>query len=138
MQQLANRLAGLHLAAADKLPDNLVLIDSLYGGADNDTLYGSRNADSLNGDGGNDTIYHSAGNDFVFGGEDDFAAMNYLACTIDLSLHAFEGLRVYPSYVKLETYEKLDTIKDLADPVPHVRLRTPGPVPRVTLVWEHP
>ena len=51
---------------------------------------------------------------------------------IDLSLHAFEGLRVYPSYVQLET------IKDTADPIGHIRLRTPGPVPRVTLVWEHP
>jgi hypothetical protein len=57
---------------------------------------------------------------------------------VDLSLHAFEGLRVYPSYVKLLTNEKLETIKDLADPISHVRLRTPGPVPRVTLVWEHP
>jgi hypothetical protein len=51
---------------------------------------------------------------------------------IDLSLHAFEGLRVYPSYVRLET------IKDPADPIGHIRLKTPGPVPRVTLVWEHP
>ena len=51
---------------------------------------------------------------------------------IDLSLHAFEGLRVYPSYVKL------DAIKDAADPIPHIRLHTPAPVPRVTLVWEHP
>jgi hypothetical protein len=51
---------------------------------------------------------------------------------IDLSLHAFEGLRVYPSYVALET------IKDTADPIGHIRLRAPGPVPRVTLVWEHP
>ena len=51
---------------------------------------------------------------------------------IDLSLHAFEGLRAYPSYVQLET------IKDATDPIGHIRLRTPGPVPRVTLVWEHP
>jgi hypothetical protein len=49
-----------------------------------------------------------------------------------LSLHAFEGLRVYPSYVRL------DTVKDTADPIGHIRLHTPGPVPRVTLVWEHP
>ncbi len=51
---------------------------------------------------------------------------------IDLSLHAFEGLRVYPSYVRLET------LKDATDPIGHIRLRTPGPIPRVTLVWEHP
>ncbi len=53
---------------------------------------------------------------------------------IHLSLHAFEGLRVYPSYVRL------DPLPDPTgrDPVHHIRLRTPGPVPRVTLVWEHP
>ena len=51
-----------------------------------------------------------------------------------LSLHAFEGLRVYPSYVKLETQSD----PPVRDPIDHIRLRTPGPVPRVTLVWEHP
>ncbi len=53
---------------------------------------------------------------------------------VHLSLHAFEGLRVYPSYVKVE---KLHDPTG-RDPIQHIRLRTPGPVPRVTLVWEHP
>ena len=53
---------------------------------------------------------------------------------IVLSLHAFEGLRVFPSYVKLETQSD----PPIRDPIDHIRLRTPGPVPRVTLVWEHP
>lgn len=51
-----------------------------------------------------------------------------------LSLHAFEGLRVYPSYVKLETQSD----PPVHDPIDHIRLRTPGVVPRLTLVWEHP
>ncbi|MBN9120580.1 MAG: hypothetical protein J0I06_15745, partial [Planctomycetes bacterium] len=53
---------------------------------------------------------------------------------IDLSLHAFEGLRVFPSLVKLESL--LDPTG--RDPIHHIRLRAPGPVPRVTLMWEHP
>jgi hypothetical protein len=53
---------------------------------------------------------------------------------IHLSLHAFEGLRAYPSYVKLESLHDPTG----RDPIHHIRLRTPGPVPRVTLVWEHP
>jgi hypothetical protein len=53
---------------------------------------------------------------------------------IDLSLHEFNGLRAYPSYVTLES--KLDPTG--RDPINHIRLRTPGPVPRITLVWEHP
>jgi hypothetical protein len=51
-----------------------------------------------------------------------------------LSLHSFEGLRVYPSYVKLDAQSN----PPLGDPIDHIRLRIPGRVPRVTLVWEHP
>jgi hypothetical protein len=51
-----------------------------------------------------------------------------------LSLHSFEGLRVYPSYVKLDSQPEPGG----RDPVNHIRLKTLGPVPRVTLVWEHP
>ena len=47
-----------------------------------------------------------------------------------LSLHYQQEMRVYPSYVVIEP------MKDADDPVPHVQLHTPGPVPRVTLVWE--
>jgi hypothetical protein len=53
---------------------------------------------------------------------------------VDLSLHAFEGLRVYPSYVKLETTSE----PSVRDPVDHIRLKLPGPVPLIMLVWEHP
>ncbi|MFM8274236.1 MAG: hypothetical protein ACKODX_18160, partial [Gemmata sp.] len=53
---------------------------------------------------------------------------------VHLSLHHFEGLRVYPSYVLPHPLQDAD----VRDPVHHIRLRTPGPVPRVTLVWEHP
>ena len=53
---------------------------------------------------------------------------------VHLSLHAFEGLRVYPSYVTLAPLPDPTG----RDPVHHIRLRTPGPVPRVVLVWEHP
>jgi len=53
---------------------------------------------------------------------------------IDLSLHAFEGLRAYPSYVRLELLPDPTG----RDPIHHIRLRTPAPVPRVTLIWEHP
>ena len=53
---------------------------------------------------------------------------------LDLSLHAFDGLRVFPSMVKLES------VPDPTgrDPINHIRLYAPGPIPRVTLVWEHP
>jgi hypothetical protein len=54
---------------------------------------------------------------------------------VDLSLHSFEGLRVYPSYVQL-TESKPKT--DFRDPIDHIRLKIPNPVPRITLVWEHP
>jgi hypothetical protein len=51
---------------------------------------------------------------------------------VDLSLHAFEGLKVFPSLVKM------DAVKDASDPVGHIRLYAPGPIPRVTIVWERP
>jgi hypothetical protein len=51
-----------------------------------------------------------------------------------LSLHAFEGLRVYPSYVGLRA--QVDPTG--RDPISHVRLQMPGRVPYITLVWEHP
>jgi hypothetical protein len=53
---------------------------------------------------------------------------------VELSLHNLEGLRVYPSYVQLDPVPD----KTCHDPIKHVRLRMPGPVPRVTLVWEGP
>ena len=48
---------------------------------------------------------------------------------VTLSLHYQEGLRVYPSFVDV------DSAKDSSDPISHIRLRPHGPVPRVTLVW---
>lgn len=51
---------------------------------------------------------------------------------VTLSLHHMLELRAYPSYVQVETTEHN------IDPQKHVRLRTHGPVPRVTLVWETP
>jgi hypothetical protein len=53
---------------------------------------------------------------------------------VQLSLHNLEGLRVFPSYVRVEPMPDPTG----RDPVHHVRLRLPGPVPRVTLVWENP
>ena len=61
---------------------------------------------------------------------------------IDLSLHHVQGWRAYPSYIRLS--HPSDPAQDTApdptgrDPINHVRLRMPGPVPRVTLVWEGP
>ena len=62
---------------------------------------------------------------------------------VELSLHAQEGLRVYPSYISMKDSgpsEVKSGVKDPTgrDPINHVRLRMPGPVPRVTLVWENP
>ncbi len=51
---------------------------------------------------------------------------------VQLSLHMLEGLRVSPSYVQLEG------MKDRCDPTDHIRLKMPGPVPRITLTWEAP
>jgi hypothetical protein len=61
---------------------------------------------------------------------------------VDLSLHVSPGLRVYPSYIRIHHPD--DPARDTApdptgrDPINHVRLRVPGPVPRITLVWENP
>jgi hypothetical protein len=55
---------------------------------------------------------------------------------VELSLHYMEGLRVYPSYIKIKDESAPDPTGH--DPINHVRLRMPGPVPRVTLEWEHP
>jgi hypothetical protein len=51
-----------------------------------------------------------------------------------LSLHMVEGMRVFPSYIQAK--EAKDPTG--RDPTDHVRLAVPGPVPRVTLVWENP
>ncbi|HSQ58195.1 MAG TPA: hypothetical protein VLM40_20895, partial [Gemmata sp.] len=53
---------------------------------------------------------------------------------VQLSLHMQEGLRVSPSYVQVEP------MRDPTgrDPTDHIRLRMPGPVPRITLTWEAP
>jgi hypothetical protein len=53
---------------------------------------------------------------------------------VELSLHTLDGLRVFPSYVRLEP-NKDPTGRD---PIDHIRLRMPGPVPRITLVWNNP
>lgn len=47
-----------------------------------------------------------------------------------LSLHFQEGMRAIPSRVQVEREP------DAHDPIPFVRLRLPGPVARVTLLWE--
>jgi hypothetical protein len=51
---------------------------------------------------------------------------------IVLSLHYQEGWRARPAWVRVEREP------DPCDPIPLVRLRTNGPVGRVTLVWERP
>ena len=53
---------------------------------------------------------------------------------VQLSLHMLEGLRVSPSYVRVERMPDPTG----RDPVDHVRLCLPGPVPRITLIWEAP
>lgn len=53
---------------------------------------------------------------------------------VQLSLHMLEGLRVSPSYVRLERLPDPTG----RDPIDHIRLSLPGPVPRVTLTWEAP
>ena len=57
---------------------------------------------------------------------------------VELSLHYQEGMPVYPSYVTRN--DRDDTLQDPTgrDPIDHVRLRLPGPVPRITIVFEHP
>jgi hypothetical protein len=58
---------------------------------------------------------------------------------VTLSLHSDQGLRVYPSYI-LRDRDRSASVPDPTghDPINHVRLQVPGPVPRVTLVWENP
>ncbi|HVK16034.1 MAG TPA: hypothetical protein VM533_03735 [Fimbriiglobus sp.] len=50
-----------------------------------------------------------------------------------LSLHYQPGVRVSPTKVVM-----VEGDKDLFDPIPMVKLRTAGPVSRVTLTWENP
>jgi hypothetical protein len=53
---------------------------------------------------------------------------------VNLSLHMLKGLRVSPSYIVVES------MKDptCRDPVDHIKLHMPSPVPRLTLMWENP
>jgi hypothetical protein len=53
---------------------------------------------------------------------------------VDLSLHMLDGLRVSPSYIKVESLPDPTG----RDPVHNVRLRIHSPVPWVTLMWENP
>ena len=55
---------------------------------------------------------------------------------VTLSLHQEGGLRVYPTYVRIDERPAEDP--SVKDPIKHIRLLVPGPVPRVTLVWENP
>ncbi|MDY3559695.1 hypothetical protein R5W23_000709 [Gemmata sp. JC673] len=54
---------------------------------------------------------------------------------VDLSFHHFEGLHPHPSYLPplLKCSNPVTR-----DPVDHIRIWMPGPVPRIVLVWEHP
>jgi hypothetical protein len=82
---------------------------------------------------------------FILGGSANWESANAQRVTltnvvpnsdgeVQLSLHNLEGLRVFPSYVRIEPMPDPTG----RDPVHHVRLRPYGPVPRVTLVWENP
>ncbi len=53
---------------------------------------------------------------------------------VQLSLHGIEGMRVFPSYVQIKPLQDPTG----RDPVHFIRLRLPGPVPRISLVWEAP
>jgi hypothetical protein len=53
---------------------------------------------------------------------------------VELSLHMLEGLRVSPSYIKVEKNE----VPTARDPVYLVKLKIPYFVPCVTLTWENP
>jgi hypothetical protein len=53
---------------------------------------------------------------------------------VKLSLHMLKGLRVSPSYIIVEPMQD----RTCRDPVDHVKLHVPGPVPRLTLMWENP
>jgi hypothetical protein len=49
-----------------------------------------------------------------------------------LSLHYQPGMRVSPTIIKIESD------KDLFDPIPFVKLKLPGPVSRIVLSWHNP
>jgi hypothetical protein len=49
-----------------------------------------------------------------------------------LSMHYQSNMRVSPGFVQIEREI------DLADPIPFIRLRVPGPVARVSIVWDNP
>ncbi len=49
-----------------------------------------------------------------------------------LSMHFQTNLRIAPPFVQVERDLDLD------DPIPMIRLRVPGPVARLTIVWENP
>jgi hypothetical protein len=51
---------------------------------------------------------------------------------IVLSMHFQSNLRVSPAFVQIERDLDLD------DPIPLIRLRVPGPVARLTIVWDNP
>jgi hypothetical protein len=51
---------------------------------------------------------------------------------IILSMHYQSNMRVSPGYVQIEHS------LDLNDPIPFIRLRVPGPVSRLSIVWEAP
>ncbi|HEV3385350.1 MAG TPA: hypothetical protein VG097_11095 [Gemmata sp.] len=53
---------------------------------------------------------------------------------VHLSLHILDGLRVSPSYIQVKSLSD----KTCRDPVQHIRLLMPSPVPRLTLMWENP
>lgn len=53
---------------------------------------------------------------------------------VQLSLHMLKGLRVSPSYILVEPMQD----PTCRDPVDHVKLHMPSPVPRLTLMWENP
>ena len=60
-----------------------------------------------------------------------------------LSLHHMEGMRIYPSYVNLPDRDRHDATPSSPDPtgrdpINHIKLLVPGPVPRITIVWEGP
>lgn len=68
------RELSLHIEVANEaeselLPYRQVRIDSLLGGAGDDTLYGSVREDFLGGESGSDTLYYSLGLDTIAGGE---------------------------------------------------------------------
>ncbi len=49
-----------------------------------------------------------------------------------LSMHYQSNMRVSPGYVQIERDIAID------DPIPFIRLRVPGPVARVSIVWDNP